>query len=95
MRFTLTNKMINASLEIMENISLANATPLNEYWEVRSAYQQKALANLYKLETLVRFSYEVLTTLNGYKVAYWTNLIEDTKKSLKSWMKSDEKRIKK
>lgn len=94
-RFTLTNKIIDTSIDIIGYISTANSLKLEEYYELRRKYQSLAKANLGKLLTLINFSYDVLTSLSGDRVEYWTKLVVETQKTLENWMKSDEKRLEK
>lgn len=94
-RFTLTNKIIDTSIDIMCHISTANYLKLEECYELRRKYQSLAKANLGKLLTLINFSYDVLNNLSGEKVEYWTKLVVETQKTLENWMKSDEKRLEK
>ena len=94
-RFTLTNKIIDTSIDIMSYISTANSLKLEEYYELRRKYQSLAKANLDKLLTLINFSYDVLTSLSGDRVEYWTKLVTETQKKLDSWMKSDKDRLEK
>lgn len=94
-RFTLTNKIIDTSIDIMCHISTANSLKLEECYELRRKYQSLAKANLGKLLTLINFSYDVLNNLSGEKVEYWTKLVVETQKTLENWTKSDEKRLEK
>lgn len=94
-RFTLTNKIIDTSIDIIGYISTANSLKLEECYELRRKYQSLAKANLGKLLTLINFSYDVLNNLSGEKVEYWTKLVVETQKTLENWMKSDEKRLEK
>lgn len=94
-KFTLVDRMINCTFDIMDNIVSANAITLNaESIEQRKHYQTLALCSIKRLQQYVKFSYDVLGTIDGSKAEYWTKLIMETKEKLRAWVYSDSERIK-
>ena len=99
-RWMLTQKIVNTVLDVVACIREANATSLTtgenadiEY-RYRRSKQIEAHALLNSLMTLITVAYEMMN-VDGRRVQHWTELVVNTDRRLKAWMKSDKERYEK
>lgn len=95
LRFTLTNRVIDTSLDVYHNLLHANEIyPLNrEQSERRLELQRLAITGLKELDFFIRMSHH-----RGYiddkELKHWSYLMADTRKTVTSWHRSDKERYK-
>lgn len=93
-RFTLTTRMHNTSLDILENLILANEIMIgtdNEDRKKRSDFQHTAIAKLKILDALAMTAREQKCILpKQYEVL--TKYIVDCTRMTRAWINSDKKR---
>lgn len=94
-RFTLIGKMQKISIEILENLIMANEILLgdNETTKKRSEYQHGAIAKLKILDALAMVAREQQCILpKQYEIL--SRYISDCTRLTGAWISSDKKRIK-
>lgn len=95
LRFTLTNRIIDLSLDVYHHLLHANEIyPLNrEQAEKRLELQRLAITACKELDFLIRLSYH-----RGYirenELKHWSYLLADMRKRVTGWHNSDKKRYK-
>jgi len=94
-RWCITNKIVDAALEINNNANMANSifvTSDSDY-QTRKQYQNKALANTYSLLSMIDIAYRTFG-IEVDRVQYWTGLVIEVQNLLRNWRKSDNERYK-
>lgn len=95
-RFTLVSRLQNYTLEILENLFLANEIPVGGKSagdsERRRKYQRDAMAELRLLGYLAMIARESMCILPKQYVVIERKIVE-TQRLLYAWVKSDEKRL--
>ena len=94
-RWCITNKIVDAALEINNNATKANAVYVTsaEDLKLRKAYQMQAIASTYSLLSMVDIAYRIFG-IESDRVEYWTKLVTEVQKLLRQWRKSDNERYK-
>lgn len=94
-RWCITNKIVDAALEINNNATKANAVYVTsaEDLKLRKAYQMQAIASTSSLLSMVDIAYRTFG-IESDRVEYWTKLITEVQKLLRQWRKSDNGRYK-
>lgn len=95
-RWLLTNKIVEASLSIMEDIATANSifVASKRDYELRREYQTRAFAYTARLLSLMDLAKEKYNLADN-RVKHWTQLVVDTRNLVRKWKKSDSDRYKK
>lgn len=93
-RWILTQKIANEAVDALACIRRANATlvdgeDIDERHRYRSGQQTEAHAHLGALYALVDIAYNMNSSIDGDRVAYWTQLIMDTDDKLKAWARAN------
>lgn len=85
-RFTLTNRIQGASLDIFDNLVMANETYVFnvESKNIRIAHQKKALAEIKKLAYLIELSHS-MDIIRTKSMDYWSKLLSDVRRLTASW----------
>lgn len=93
-RFSVTNKIQDKAMEIVENLIEANEFyPKSETeYNYRRLKQQKAMACCRSLLTMLDMSKE-LFAINSKKTEYWTRQIFDVRNLTAAWLKKDKQRF--
>ena len=101
-RWLLTQPIVNETVNAMNCIRRANATPLpNEKTpediakdNIRYRYNQQrsAYAHYEALLGMMDVAYAIMP-IGGERMEYWTGLVIQTEEKLKAWQKSDKKRV--
>lgn len=81
-RFTLVDKLVNCSLEIVSNIEDANSYS----GETRRHFQTQAISNCEKMKTYLAITMTALKPKCG--TFEWNKMIETVEDQLKKWRKS-------
>jgi len=94
-RWCITNKIVDAALEINNNANMANSVYVSDAtdYSLRKAYQTKALAATYSLLSMMDISYRTFG-MESSKIEYWTGLVLEVQNLLRKWRKSDAERYK-
>lgn len=91
-RFTLTDKIQNNTLEIYENLVMANETYVRcpRTKEIRISYQKKVLAKVRILAEYVELAY-MLDIIKPNSFKYWCGLLSDVRKLTAAWFNQTNK----
>lgn len=94
-RWTMANRIVDACLEAISDITKANAITFSkEFILWRQKLQYSAKGRLETMETLLDLAYnDDSFHLSSKDLEYWTMLIENTLKRLNAWIKSDKERL--
>lgn len=95
LRFTLTNRIVDLSLDVYHNLLHANEIyPLNrEQIERRLELQRLSITGLKELDFLIRLSRH-RGYINDKELKHWSYLMAETRKTATSWHRSDKERYK-
>lgn len=93
-RWLLTQKIANEAVDALTCIRRANATlvdgiDIDERHTYRSRQQTEAHAHLGALYALVDIAYNMNDSIDGNRVANWTQLIVNTDDKLKAWIRAN------
>lgn len=90
-RWQLTNKIVEAALDVAECIRKGNCIRVDKETDFlrRREYQQKARESAEWLITLIDLAYRNLGTISGDKADYWIGLVIEVEELLSAWRKSD------
>ncbi len=94
-RWCITNKIVDAALEINNNATKANAVYVNcaEDLSLRKSYQMQAIASTYSLLSMIDIAYRTFG-IESDRIEYWTKLVSEVQRLLRQWRKSDNERYK-
>ncbi len=94
-RWLLTNKIVEASLVILEEVATANsiyvASPSD--YIMRRDCQTKAFAYTSRILALIELAY-MKYNFEDNRIVHWTRLCTDTRNLIRKWKKSDASRFK-
>lgn len=92
-RWILTNRIVTVTLEIMENVDMANDIFVSTKgdFEIRRNCQTTALASTAKLLGLMELAY-IKYGIESKRIRYWTQLVYDERELIKKWRQGDKKR---
>lgn len=94
-RWCITSKIVEAVIDINNYVNMANSiyvTDTSDY-DLRKAYQTKALASTYSLLSMMDIAYRTFGMESG-KIEYWTGLAYEVQTLIRKWRKSDADRYK-
>ena len=94
-RWCITAKIVDATIDINNNVNMANAVYVKEAAdrELRKAYQVRALAATYALLSMIDIAFCAFG-IDSERVKYWTGLIVEVQNLIRNWRKSDTERYK-
>lgn len=94
-RWCITSKIVDAAVEINNNITKANSITVKvpEEYKLRRLYQDKALAATYALLSMMDIAYRTFG-IEGNRMEHWTGLVMEVQNLLRNWKHSDEQRYK-
>lgn len=94
-RWCVTNKIVDAAIEIANCIEMANSVFVKTQrdYALRRNYQLKARAHIFSLLSMIDLGYRTFG-IESNRVEFWTSLVCDVRKLLDSWIKSEEDRYK-
>lgn len=94
-RWCLTNKIVDAAIEIMNDINTANSIYVSTKgdYALRRQLQTRALAYTARLLGLIDLAY-IKFNISGKRIKHWTQLVIDVREFIKRWRKSDNDRFK-
>ena len=94
-RWCITNKIVDAVLEINNNANMANSVFVsdNSDFLLRKQYQTKALVATYSLLSMMDIAYRTFGIESG-KMEYWTGLVIEVQAMIRKWRNSDIERYK-
>lgn len=94
-RWCVTNKIVDAAIEISNYVNMANSIYVKDKtdYEIRKKYQTKAIASTYSLLNMMDISYRVFG-IESNRMEYWTKITAEVQTMLKNWRKSDAERYK-
>ena len=94
-RWCITSKIVDAAIEIANNITKANSITVKvcEEYTLRRVYQDKALAATYALLSMMDIAYRTFG-IEANRIEHWTGLVIEVQNLLRSWKHSDEQRYK-
>lgn len=94
-RWCITNKIVDAAVEISNFANMANSVYVKDStdYQLRKQYQTKALASTYALVNMMDISYRVFG-IESSRMEFWTNLVMEVQNMLRNWRKSDMDRYK-
>ena len=89
-RWILTNRIVEAVLDVAENIRKGNTIRVDreEDFIRRREYQQQATESAEWALTLIDIAYRNLGIESG-RVEYWTGLVLEVERLISAWRKSD------
>lgn len=95
-RWCLTNKIVDVTLEIMNDINTANSIYVSTKvdYDLRREHQTNALAYTARLLGLMELAY-IKFSIEDKRIKHWTQLVVDARELIKKWRKSDSDRYKK
>ena len=93
-RWCLTGKLIDEAHELLRKLTFANSMMVDEPAESqrRRLMQAEAMAHSFCLLTEINLAFEFFG-LPEREVRYWTGLIMEVQRLLKTWQKSDAARL--
>lgn len=93
-RWCLTGKLIDEAQELLRKLTFANSMRVDEPAESqrRRLMQAEAMAHSFCLLTEINLAFEFFG-LPEREVRYWTGLIMEVQRLLKTWQKSDAARL--
>ncbi len=94
-RWCVTSKIVEAALDINNNITMANAVFVidkNDF-DLRKKFQTKAIAASYALLSMMDIAYNAFG-IDSTTMEYWTGLVLEVQNYLRNWKKSDAERYK-
>ena len=93
-RWCITNKIVEAAVDINRYATLANAVYVTDRhdFELRKQYQTQAIATSYSLLSMMDIAYR-LFNIESSKIEYWTGLVIDVQNLLRKWRSSDIERF--
>ena len=91
--WTLGERLVNAALDIVVHLDMANTMRLEFPAEAsaRLMHQDMALAAIYRLNTLVKIARDI-SRFPEKKHMYWTRLSDNVRNMLVAWKESDRSR---
>lgn len=89
-RWCITSKIVEAVININNNINMSNSVFVNDLTsrELRKSYQDIAIAETYSLLSLIDIAYCTFS-IESERIKHWTGLIVDVQNLLRKWRKSD------
>lgn len=94
-RWCITTKIVDAVMDINNNINMANSvyvTSTSDY-EIRHGFQTRGLAATYSLLSMIDIAYRAFG-IESERIKYWTGLAFEVQNLLRNWRKSDAERYK-
>ena len=94
-RWCITNKIVDAAMEISNNAVMANSVFVKDEsdYKLRKQYQTKALSLTYALLNMMDMAYRTFGVESG-RVEHWTRLTVEVQIMLRNWRKADIERYK-
>lgn len=94
-RWCITSKIVEAALDINNNITMANAVYVSDKndYDLRKKFQNKAIASSYALLSMMDIAYRTFG-IKSDSIEYWTGLVIEVQNYLRNWKKSDAERYK-
>lgn len=94
-RWCITNKIVDAAIDINNYANMANSVYVSDSsdYTLRKNYQTKALAATYSLLSMMDIAYRTFGIESG-KIEHWTGLVIEVQNLLRKWRKSDADRYK-
>lgn len=94
-RWCITSKIVEAALDINNNITMANAVYVSDKndYDLRKKFQNKAIASSYALLSMMDIAYRTFG-IKSDSIEYWTELVIEVQNYLRNWKKSDAERYK-
>lgn len=94
-RWCITNKIVDAAVEISNNAVMANSVFVKDEFDykLRKQYQTKALSSTYALLSMIDMAYRVFGIEAG-RIEHWTRLTVEAQTMLRNWRKTDIERYK-
>lgn len=94
-RWCITNKIVDAALEINNNANMANSIFVSDAndFALRKQYQTKALVSTYSLLSMMDIAYRTFGIESG-KMEYWVGLVISVQNLLRKWRNADMERYK-
>lgn len=94
-RWCITSKIVDAAMDTNNTINMANSVYVKSCadLELRKNYQTRALAATYALLSMIDIAYRTFG-IETARVKYWTSLVVEVQRLLRSWRKSDAERYK-
>jgi len=94
-RWCITSKIVEAAIDINNNIVMANAVYVidkNDF-DLRKKFQTKAIAASYALLSMMDIAYRTFG-IKSDTIEHWTGLVIEVQNYLRNWKKSDAERYK-
>lgn len=94
-RWCITSRIVEAALDINNNITMANAVYVSDKndYDLRKKFQNKAIASSYALLSMMDIAYRTFS-IKSDSIEYWTGLVIEVQNYLRNWKKSDAERYK-
>jgi len=94
-RWCITAKIVDAAIEINNNIVKANSVyvSMKPDYEERRKFQTIALSHTYSMLSMIDIAYRTFG-IETDRVKYWTSLVVEVQGLLRNWRKSDADRYK-
>jgi hypothetical protein len=94
-RWCITNKIVDAALEINNQIIKANSVFVKDQsdYELRKKYQTEGLAATYSLLSMIDIGYRIFG-IDSKRIKHWTGLVLDVQNLMRNWRKRDIERYK-
>lgn len=94
-RWCITSKIVEAAIDINNNITMANAVYVSDKndYDLRKKFQNKAIAASYALLSMMDIAYRTFG-IESKTIEYWTGLVIEVQNYLRNWKKSDAERYK-
>lgn len=92
-RWCITQHIVSQAVEINNRITEANGVYVEtpDDYRLRKGLQKQALAMTYSLLSMIDMAYRVFQ-IDADRIRYWTGLIAEIQRLLRSWRKSDDSR---
>lgn len=94
-RWCITNKIVDAALDINNQIIKANSVYVKDKvdYELRKSYQTQGLAATYSLLSMIDIGYRTFG-IDSKRIKHWTSLVLDVQILMRNWRKRDIERYK-
>jgi hypothetical protein len=89
-RWCITNKLVDAALDINNCIIKANSVFVKDQadYQLRKRYQTEGVAATYSLLSMMDIAYRTFG-IESDRMKHWTGLVLDVQSLLRNWRKSD------
>lgn len=99
-RWCLSSKIVDAAIEICENINKGNSVYVKtaKDFEIRHKFQVEALSATYSLLTVINIAYDTFrengVSITSDRLEHWVSMVYEVQQLIRKWRDADNERYK-